>query len=70
VSSLYSHGLMSWPLPARIGINADLNRVLACRQVATIASAFAKASHILAINIHDKAEIAPEVCHPGNEHMT
>jgi len=61
---------MSWALPARIGINADGNRVLACRQVATIASALGKASHILAINIHDKAEIGPEVCDPINEQMT
>jgi hypothetical protein len=61
---------MSGALPARIGVNADLNRVLACRQVATVMSALGKASHILAINIHDKAEIGPEVCDPINEQMT
>ena len=56
--------------PARIGINPDGNVVLACRQVATVTSALGKASHILAINRHDKAEIAPEVCDPINEQMT
>jgi hypothetical protein len=61
---------MSWVLPARVGINTDGNRVLACRQVATVASALAKTSHILAVNKHDKAEIAPEVCDPVNEQMT
>jgi hypothetical protein len=54
-------------LSARIGINADGNLVLACRQVATVISALAKASHILAVNKHDKAEIAPEVRDPVNE---
>ena len=53
-----------------IGINPGDNDVLACRQVATVASAFGKASHILAINRHDKAEIAPEICDPVNEQMT
>jgi hypothetical protein len=57
-------------LPARIGINLDGNGVLACRQVATIASALGKASHILAVNKHDKAEIAPKICDPVNEQMT
>jgi hypothetical protein len=61
---------VSWVLPARIGINADGNLVLACRQVATIASALGKASYILAVNKHDKAEIAPEVRDPVNEQMT
>jgi hypothetical protein len=61
---------MSWALSGRIGINLDGNHVLACRQVATIASALGKASHILAVNKHDKAEIAPEVCDPVDEQMT
>ena len=70
MSSLYSYGFLSWALPARIGINADGNRVLACWQVATIISALGKASHVLGINIHDKAEIGPKVCDPVDEQMT
>jgi hypothetical protein len=52
------------------GINPDDNHVLACRQVATVTSALGKASHILAINGHHKAEIAPKVRDPVNEQMT
>jgi hypothetical protein len=61
---------VSWVLSARIGINADGNLVLTCRQIAAVTSALAKASHILAVNKHDKAEIAPEVCDPVNQQMT
>ena len=53
-----------------IGINPGDNGVLACRQVATVASALGKASHILAINGQDKAEMDPEVCDPINEQTT
>ena len=67
---VYCQGQSSWALPARIGISGDDNLVLTCRQIATVTSAFGKASHILAINRHDKAEIAPEVCDPVNEQMT
>jgi len=52
---------------AWIGINPSGNDVLACRQVATVASALAKVSHILAIDREDKAEIAPEICDSVNE---
>ena len=54
---LYCQGLSSWALPARIGISADNNDVLTCRQITTVISALGKASHVLAINRHDKAEI-------------
>jgi hypothetical protein len=67
---LYSQGLSSWALPARIGVTPDDNDVLTCRQIATVISALGKASHIMAINGHDKAEIAPEVCDTVNEQMT
>src|SRR4029453_5701070 len=50
-----------------IGINPGGDDVLACRQVATVASAFGKVSHILAIEREDKDEIAPEICNPVNE---
>jgi hypothetical protein len=52
------------------GFNPDDNDVLACRQVATVTSALGKASRILAINGHYKAEIAPKICDPVNEQMT
>src|SRR5437016_4897483 len=67
---LYSHALSRRALPAGIGINPGGNDMLACRQIATVISALSKASHILAINRHDKAEIAPEVCDPSYDHMT
>jgi len=53
-----------------IGINPGDNDVLACRQVATVVSALGKASHVLAIDGHDKAKIGPKVGDPINKHMT
>jgi hypothetical protein len=53
-----------------IRINPGGNDVLTCRQVATIASALGKASYVLAIDRHDKAHIAPEICHPVNKQLT
>jgi hypothetical protein len=67
---LYCQGLSSWALPAWIGVTPDDNDVLACRQIATVISALGKASHILAVNGHDKAEIASKVRNPVNEQMT
>jgi hypothetical protein len=67
---LYSQGLSSWALPARIGITPDDNGVLTCRQIPTVTSALGKASHIMAINGHYKDEIASKVRDPVNEQMT
>jgi hypothetical protein len=53
-----------------IGINPGDNDVLACRQIATVVSALGKASHVLAVDGQNKAEIAPKVCDPVNEQMT
>jgi hypothetical protein len=70
LTGLYSQGLSPRALPAWIGINPGDYDVLACRQVATVVSAFGKASYVLAINGHYKAQIRAEVCDPINEQMT
>src|SRR5439155_18149503 len=50
LSSLYSHGFFPGPATSAIGINSGDKNVLACRQVARVASALGKASHVLAID--------------------
>jgi hypothetical protein len=44
--------------------------VLPGRQIATVVSALAKASHVLAIDGHDKAQILPKIRDAVNEHVT
>src|SRR5437762_3256746 len=53
-----------------IRINSGGKDVLACRHVAIVVSALGKASHVLAIDGQDKAEIAPKICDSVNEQMT
>ena len=69
MSSLYSHGFFPGTRPSAVGVNPGGKDVLACRQVATVLCALGKASHVLAIHRHDKAEIFPKICDPGNDHM-
>src|SRR5882672_11913217 len=64
--SFYIYGFSPRTLTSLKGSNSGGNDMLACRQVASVISALGKASHILAINRHDKAEIASEVCDPVN----
>jgi hypothetical protein len=53
-----------------MGISPDGYDVLAGRQIATVVSALAKGSHVLAIDGHDKAQILPKIRDPVNEHAT
>jgi len=53
-----------------MGISPGGYDVLACRYVARVASAFGKASHVLTIDGHDKAQIFPKICDPSNDQMT
>jgi hypothetical protein len=70
VPSLYGHGLSPRTGTALIGINPGGNDVLTCRQIATVISALGKASHVLAIDGHNKAQIGAKVCDPINEQTT
>jgi hypothetical protein len=69
VASLYSHSFFSGTGTGLTGIAPDGYDVLTCRQVARVASALAKASHVLAIDGHDKADIFPKICDPIDDHM-
>jgi len=53
-----------------MGISPGGYDVLTCRQVARVASALAKAPHVLAIDGHDKAQILPKIRDPSNDQMT
>jgi hypothetical protein len=53
-----------------MGINSGGYDVLPGRQVATVLCALAKASHVLAIDRHDKGQILPKIRDPVNEHVT
>jgi len=66
----YGQGFSRRTLTTRIRIYPGRKGVLACRQVAIVISAFSKASHILAIDRYDHAQIGSEVCDPINDHMT
>jgi hypothetical protein len=52
-----------------MGISPGGYDVLTCRQVTRVASALAKASHVLAIDGHDKAQILPKICDSSDDHM-
>jgi hypothetical protein len=67
---LYGQGFSRRMLTARIRIYPGRKGVLACRQVAIVISAFGEASHVLAIDRDDKAQIGSKVCDPINDHMT
>jgi len=70
MSSLYSQGLSPRTGTGLMGISPGGYDVLTCRQVARVASALAKASHVLAIDGHDKAQILPKIRDPSNDQMT
>jgi len=53
-----------------MGLSPGGYDMLACRQVATVASALGKASHVLAIDGHDKAQILSKIRDPSNDQMT
>jgi hypothetical protein len=53
-----------------MGISPGGYDVLPGRQIATVASALAKASHVLAIDGHDKAQILPKIRDPSNDQTT
>ena len=52
-----------------MGISPRGYDVLTRRQVTRVASALAKASHVLAIDGHDKAQILPKICDSSDDHM-
>ena len=68
--SLYSQGLSPWTGTGLMGFTPDGYDVLPGRQIATVVSALAKASHVLAIDGHDKGQIFPKIRDPVNEHAT
>jgi hypothetical protein len=70
MAGFYSQSLSPRTGTGLMGISPGGYDVLAGRQVATVVSAFGKASHVFAINGDDEAEIAPKICDPVNEHMT
>jgi hypothetical protein len=70
VPSLYGQGLSARTCTGLMGISPDGYDVLAGRQIATVVSALAKGSHVLAIDGHDKAQILPKIRDPVNEHVT
>src|SRR5439155_6974568 len=70
LSSFYSHNFSPRTGTFTIGISSGDNDMLACRQVATVLSALGKASYVLSIDGHDKAEIAPKICDPSNDQMS
>jgi hypothetical protein len=69
LASLYSHGFFPGTGTGLMGISPGGYDVLTCRQVARVASALAKASHVLAIDGHDKAQILPKICDPSDDYM-
>jgi hypothetical protein len=67
LSSFHVQSLSARPGSGAVGINSGHKDVLTCRQVAVVISAFGKASHVLAVDGHDKAEIAPKIRDPVND---
>src|SRR5206468_11982595 len=65
----YGQGFSCRTFTAGIWVTSRRKSVLACRQVAIVISALGKASHVLAINRHDKAQIRSEVCDPIYDQM-
>src|SRR5205814_7497403 len=59
---LYGQGFSRRMLTTRIRVYPGRKSVLACRQVAIVTADFGKASHVLAIDRSDKAQIGSEVC--------
>src|SRR6266403_5814522 len=70
LASFYSQGFSPRTGTDAIGINSSDNDMLACGQVAVVIPALGKASHVLAIDGHDKAKIGPKVGDPINKYMT
>src|SRR4030095_6658917 len=68
--SLYSQGLSGHTGTGLMGFTPGGYDVLPGRQIATVVSTLAKASHVLAIDGHDKAQILPKIRDPVNEHVT
>jgi hypothetical protein len=67
---LYGQGLSPRTGTGLIGISPGGYDVLPGRQIATVVSALGKASHVLAIDGHDKGQILPKICDTVNEQMT
>ena len=70
LSSFYSQGLSPRTGTGLMGFSPGGYDVLSGRQIATVVSALAKASHVLAIDGHDKGQILPKIRDPVNEHVT
>ena len=69
MASLDSHSFFTGKGTGLTRIAPDGYDVLTCRQVTRVASALAKASHVLAIDGHDKADTFPKICHPRDDYM-